>query len=128
MWFLLKQCLEPNRKVEFSFCVKYFNWNPLEKGLYVTLEFQRYHDTSPPRPGAGFCFGTVPDWFIDYSVAIQRNEDDQFKVINTELGKRCALLCVFNDHVKMRSFTLIYNNCVLFRLVVATLGAQAWRA
>jgi len=84
----LKQFLEPNRKMRFWFCVKYFNWNSVEKGLYVTLEPQTYHDTDTSVWELGFRLPELPHWFIDYSVAIQRNEDDEFKFINTELGNQ----------------------------------------
>jgi len=75
----LKQCAEADQKMKFLFCVKYFNWNPAENGLYVTLELENseVHDKLPD----------LTDWFIDYSVGIQRNEDEGFNVINTELGK-----------------------------------------
>jgi len=92
----LKQWEEENQARQFTFCVKYFNWNPAEKGLYVTLE----PETSKVLDN---------DWFIDYSVEIQRNEDEGFTVINTELGEVM--------HLQLFALPALHSNFVIYCFV-----------
>jgi len=115
------QWFEPNRKMHFLFCIKYFNRNPAEKGLYVTLEPQTCKN--PSRCCTGCKLSDLPEWFIDYSVGIQRNEDEDFKVINTELGKAICTLFAFKGNIARRRWALI---CIRLykRLVIKNLEVQ----